>query len=154
MNITIKNLDCDCEELEFLDGLFTVRATNHQLTFNDIAIKTIDSHVAADQHWRNAELQVIQLQFAGVDIRHDFRPDRQRYCCRHAVVLIVELQVDAEGPAVDIGVATIKSQVIDLVTGALGQVLDIDAGIGNSQPLDGQPGDIAGFLPVRTRAAG
>ena len=39
-------LDCDCEEIEFLDGLFTVRATNHQLTFNDIAIQTIDSHGA------------------------------------------------------------------------------------------------------------
>ena len=39
-------LDCDCEEIEFLDGLFTVRATNHQLTFNDIAIQTIDNHGA------------------------------------------------------------------------------------------------------------
>ena len=39
-------LDCDCEEIEFLDGLFTVRATNHHLTFNDIAIQTIDSHGA------------------------------------------------------------------------------------------------------------
>ena len=38
--------DCDCEEVEFLDGLFTVRVTNHQLTFNDIAIQTIDSHGA------------------------------------------------------------------------------------------------------------
>jgi len=40
----VEILDCASDEIEFLDGVFVVRATNHQFTFNDIAIQTIDSH--------------------------------------------------------------------------------------------------------------
>ena len=40
----VEMLDCASDEIEFLDGVFVVRATNHQFTFNDIAIQTIDSH--------------------------------------------------------------------------------------------------------------
>ena len=39
-----ETLDCSRDEIEFLDGVFVVRATNHQFTFNDIAIQTIESH--------------------------------------------------------------------------------------------------------------
>ena len=39
-------LDCASNEVEFSDGLFIVHASNHKMTFEDIAIQTIDSHGA------------------------------------------------------------------------------------------------------------
>jgi carbon-monoxide dehydrogenase large subunit len=37
-------LDCQSDEIEFIDGHFIARLTNHQFNFSDVACRTVDSH--------------------------------------------------------------------------------------------------------------
>ena len=37
-------LDCQSDEIEFIDGHFIARLTNHQFNFSDVACRTVHSH--------------------------------------------------------------------------------------------------------------
>ena len=43
-NRLVSLFDCPSNEIEFLDGVFIARSTNHQFKFSDVAVRTVDSH--------------------------------------------------------------------------------------------------------------
>ena len=130
----------------------------------DVVIEIADDKITLQQHGCHIEIQITDTDIAVVDVGNDITLQSHADRFGHAVIQKQEIQFETKGPALEVGVTTLQVQIIDTVTRTPGKILEIDAGTGNADTVEGDSDNFivgviitasdcrfAGCLPVSNR---